>query len=421
MADTDAEYAVLVGLDWADKKHDLQCLFVEEDRQQYLKIDSSPESLREWIVGIEGRFPDKRIAVCLEQSRGPVAYALGCYGNVDLYPVNPATLKNYRNAFSPSGAKDDPTDAKLLLELLVCHRSSLAKRTPDTEQTRELQLLCELRRKAVDQRTKVTNELISALKSYYPQALTLIGDDRHSEMACALLMKWPRFESVSRANEQTLRKFYYAHHCRSEKLIQERLELVSSGHPLTDDPAIVRPMMLQMQQLVSQIRELNKSVGLYDQGIRELFADYPEAPIFKSFPGAGEQLSARLAVAFGTNRERYQTALELSTYSGVAPVIERSGKQKWVHWRWHCPKFLRQSFVEYAAKSIGQCEWAMLFYRNQRRQKKDHNAALRALAFKWQRIMFRCWQTRQPYDEQRYLEALAKHGSWLAEELAKTA
>ena len=132
-------------------------------------------------------------------------------------------------------------------------------------------------------------------------------------------------------------------------------------------------------------------------------------------------MSARLVVAFGTDRERYQTAVELSAYSGVAPVIERSGKQKWVHWRWRCPKFLRQSFVEYAAKSIGQCEWAMLFYRNQRHQKKDHNASLRALAFKWQRIMFRCWQARQPYDEQLYLKALAKHGSWLTEELTKTA
>ena len=287
MTETDAEYAVLVGLDWADKKHDLQCLFVDEGKQQYLKIDSSPESLREWVVGIESRFPDKRIAVCLEQSRGPVAYALGCYGNVDLFPVNPATLKNYRNAFSPSGAKDDPTDAKLLLELLVCHWDSLVKLTPDTEQTRELQLLCELRRKAVDQRSAVTNELISALKSYYPQALTLIGGDRHSEMACALLMKWPRFESVARASAQTLRTFYYAHHCRSEKRIQERLELIASGCPLTEDPAIVKPMMLQVRQLVSQIRALNKSVGLYDQRVRELFADHPDAPIFKSFPGGG--------------------------------------------------------------------------------------------------------------------------------------
>ncbi len=418
MTDADGDYAVLVGLDWADEKHDLECLFVEEGKRQYVQIDSDPESVREWLASLQSRFPGGRIGVCLEQSRGAVAYALGCYDFVDLYPVNPLTLKDYREAFSPSGAKDDPTDAALLLELLTKHGDSFAKLTPDTEQTRKLQLLCEFRRKAVDQRSSLTNELISALKKYYPQALTLVGDNRHCEMACALLMKWPRFQSIARAKPQTVREFYYAHHCRSERRIQERLELIASGCPLTTDPAVVEPLMLQVQQLVSQIRALNKSIGRYDQHVREVFADHQDAFIFRSFPGAGEQLSPRLLVGFGTDRQRYQEAVEVSNHSGVSPVTERSGKRKWVHWRWHCPKFIRQSFVEYAAKSIGQCEWAALYYQSQRNKKKDHNAALRSLAFKWQRIMFRCWQNRQPYDERRYLKALANHGSWLAEKLA---
>jgi transposase len=421
MADADADYAVLVGLDWADKKHDLACLLVEDGKRQYLGIGSSPESIREWLAGIQSRFPGKRIAVCLEQSRGAVSYALASYGFVDLYPVNPVTMKNYRRAFSPSGAKDDPSDAALLLELLTHHRDALTKVTPDTEQTRKLQHLCELRRKAVGHRTALTNELVSTLKKYYPQALTLIADDRHSEMTCALLMKWPRFESIARVKPQALRKFYYAHHCRSEKRLQERLELIVSGCALTTDPAVVEPLVLQVQQLVSQIRVLNKSVAVYDRHISEVFAEHPDAAIFRTFPGAGQQLSARLLAAFGTDRGRYHAAVQISTYSGVAPVIERSGERKWVHWRWHCPKFLRQSFVEYAAKSIGQCEWAALYYRKQLERGKRHNAALRALAYKWQRIMFRCWQDGRPYDEQLYLQALAKHGSWLTKELANAA
>ena len=36
---------------------------------------------------------------------------------------------------------------------------------------------------------------------------------------------------------------------------------------------------------------------------------------------------------------------------------------------------------------------------------------MRALAFKWQRILFRCWQDQRPYDEAKYEAALRKHSS----------
>jgi transposase len=413
------DYALLVGLDWADETHDLACLSVVGGKRSQLRIGSDPESIRQWMGEVGSRFPNGRVAVCLEQSRGAVAYALGAYAAVDLYPVNPVALSSYRKAFKPSGTKDDPGDAALCLDLLVNHREALSKLEPDSEQTRMLQLFCELRRKAVGRRSQVTNELISTLKQYYPQALTLIGDNRHSEMACDLLMRWPRFESIARADAPAVRKFYYVHHSRSERCIRKRLELIASGCPLTTDPAIVEPLMMHAKQLVSEIRALNQSVERYDQRIRELFATHPDAMLFRSFPGAGEQLAPRLLVAFGTNRERYGAADEIAAYSGVAPVIERSGKSEWIHWRWHCPKFMRQSFVEFAGKSVGQCEWAALHYRTQLGRGKEHNAALRGLAFKWVRIMFRCWRERKPYDEQRHLAALARHGSWIARDLPR--
>ena len=79
------------------------------------------------------RYPGQRIAICLEQSRGPVAYALMGYAELDLYPVNPARLADYRKAFHPSGAKDDPVDAALLLDLLMRHRETLKVWRPDTK------------------------------------------------------------------------------------------------------------------------------------------------------------------------------------------------------------------------------------------------------------------------------------------------
>jgi hypothetical protein len=92
-------------------------------------------------------------------------------------------------------------------------------------------------------------------------------------------------------------------------------------------------------------------------------------------------------------------------------VTERSGKKHWVHWRWQCPTFLRQTFVEWAGQTINKSFWAGEFYRQQRAKGSTYQAAVRALAFKWIRILFRCWQTRTPYNEVVYLKALERRGS----------
>ena len=104
----------------------------------------------------------------------------------------------------------------------------------------------------------------------------------------------------------------------------------------------------------------------------------------------------------------------MQTYSGIAPVTETSGKRKWIHFRWACPKFLRQSFHEWAGHSISQSGWARAYYQQQRDRGNDHHAAVRALAFKWLRILFRCWKDRVAYDETKYLAALIKRGSPLS-------
>jgi Transposase IS116/IS110/IS902 family len=125
-------------------------------------------------------------------------------------------------------------------------------------------------------------------------------------------------------------------------------------------------------------------------------------------------LAPRLLAALGSQRERYANAAEVQAYSGIAPVTERSGKKKWVHFRWACPKFLRQSFHEWAGHSIAHSQWARSYYQQQRERGKRHHAAVRGLAFKWIRIVFRCWKDRVAYDESKYLAALAKRNSPLA-------
>jgi transposase len=124
-------------------------------------------------------------------------------------------------------------------------------------------------------------------------------------------------------------------------------------------------------------------------------------------------------IAFGENRDRFDSADTISRFAGIAPVTERSGNKAWVHWRYSCPKFLRQTFVEWTNETIRFSFWAKAFYQLQREKGKTHQVAIRALAFKWIRILFRCWKDRKPYDEAKYLMALKAKGSPLVAELAK--
>ena len=119
----------------------------------------------------------------------------------------------------------------------------------------------------------------------------------------------------------------------------------------------------------------------------------------------------RLIVAFGTHRERYDTAFQMQCYSGIAPVQEASGNRQWIHFRRSCPKFLRQTFHEFAFLSTRSSTWAKAYYDRQRSREQSHPAAVRALAYKWIRIIFHCWKQRELYDEQIYLQSLQKRRS----------
>ena len=188
--------------------------------------------------------------------------------------------------------------------------------------------------------------------------------------------------------------------------------------PLSQDRALIEPAQVQVKMLARQLLQLSVALKEYDSRIEELFALQGDAFIWESFPGAGPTLAPRLACALGSERSRYQSALALQQYSGIAPVSEKSGKnQHWIHRRWGRPHFLHQSFFEYATQSVLHCTWAKLFLHEQMAKGKKHPTAVRALAFKWQRIMFVCWRDRVAYDENTYLQSLTRRGSPLARKL----
>lgn len=405
-----------IGLDGGDERHSVH-LQTAEGAIEHVELEQKPAVLHEWIAQLQQRFGAGKIALALEQRKGAVVHALLMYDCFVLYPINPKALARYREAFGTSGAKDDPLDSELLLDLVVRHRDRLRAWVPDTVESRKLQLLCEQRRKLVNQRVALTNRLTSLLKQYFPQALEWVGD-LASVQACDLLTRWPSLAAIQDARPSAVRRFYQAHNCRKASVIDARLAAIATAQPLTSDPAVVEPLSLAVQTYATQLHTLIRAVQAFDDRIAEVFAHHADHDLFASFPGAGDVCAPRLAAAFGTDRSRWQSATELPSHSGIAPVTERSGKTLWVHHRLACPKFVKQTFHEFADQSIRFSPWARAYYDQQRGRGNDHHAALRSLAYKWIRILFRCWKDRKPYDEDTYIEALGRRGSPLVKNLA---
>ena len=412
---TQANETVWLGIDWADEKHRWAMHIQGETRIQHGELEHTPEAVDRFISNLAIRFSGQRVAVALEQSRGALIFMLSKYEHLILYPIHPNTLDHYRKSVYPSGAKSDPADATLILEFLCKHSERLRPFHPDTVETRTLQFLVESRREAVDDKTRYLNRLTAQLKIFFPQMLDWFSTI-DTVVVGQLLQKWPTLEILQAAPASEVADFLSEHHI-PESRITVLQQLIGNAVPAIRDKAVLESSVLIVRRIVGQLEVLREAITEHDRKIAALTQSHPDYHIFSSLPGAGPVMAPRLIAAFGTQRDRYLTASAMQCYAGIAPVLESSGKQKWVHWRWACPKFLRQTFHEWAWFSTRQSDWAKSFYDQQRERKKSHHAAIRALAFKWIRILFRCWKDGVPYDATRYAAALQKHGPAKPEEI----
>jgi len=404
-------YAALIGIDWAQETHAIALRDTASDKLEQTTLNADPNAIAQWATQLQQRFDNQPVAICVELSRGALINQLGQYSFLHIYPLNPVTSSRFRKAFTPSGAKDDPTDAHRHLTILEHHRDKLRRWKAADPTDQHLQLICENRRKLVSLQVDLRNKVTAALRDYYPQALDYAGHDIAAPMGCAFLLKWTDLASLKRAKIETVRKFYYAHGSRRKDLIEKRLQSIEQAKPVSEEPALIAPSAQYVRALAKQLKDLNESIKQLDTSLEEIFASHADNDLWKSFPGAGTVLAPRLAIAWGSDRSRYQSAEDMQTYSGVAPVRNASGKRETIFRRQNRPRFLHQTFWEYAKQSTLQCDWARDYVAKQVERGSKRSSAYRSLAFKWQRIMFATWKNGKTYDDGYHEQSLKKSGS----------
>ena len=401
-----------VGIDWADKKHDFHLVTVDGKSSSGI-FQQSPDAIANAVAQWKQAAGQATLALAIEATKGALINALLEFDGIEIYPINPSAMASYRKAFAHGGSKNDIVDAKLLVQYLMHYRDQLRPLQQDDPLTRELAALCEDRRDLVERRADLSNELTAVLKSYFPAILQLGAAKPYAVFLLALISKYATLGQIQKAGAHKLRKFFHAQGLKANA--EKRIATLLAATPLTTDETLLRVSARRATGLCEQLQVLNKLIKRIESELERLVPQHPDHAIAASFPHAAVATQARLITAMGDDRSRFPTAASLSACSGIAPVTIQSGRMNVVRRRWACPKFMKQTFHEYAGQSLAGSVWAKAYYDLQLSRGKSKQVAKRTLAFKWQRIMHRCWETGEPYDEARYIERLRATSSPIVE------
>lgn len=394
---------LIVGIDWADSKHDLT--IVDGSDTQHLRVDADPHAIEELINQLKKRAGGRKIAVCVEKARVRIIYHLIQRDDFILYPVNPKQAACYRDSFVSSGAKDDRADSAYLAQMLQERIDDMKPMRPNDPLTRRIALLSENRRSLVNEKTSLIQQLTAKLKLYHPLALMLPGKI-DSELGREFVRRFADPRKAKKTHKMTLTKLFQRHGLKNEERIAELIDLVRNTPIVTSDASLIEPTIILVQAIIAQLKHIDKAIQTCEQEIALAMNKHPDAELFQPLPGAGAALAPRLLTLYGSDRDRYKNAEDVACYAGVAPVTIQSGKKRLVTRRRACPKFLLQTLHEFARCAAIYCPWSRAYYLWQRSKGVNHHATLRKLATRWNRILFTVWKTRTPYDQDRYMKAM---------------
>jgi hypothetical protein len=295
------QFAAFLAIDWADEKHAWILQVAGSERRESGELEHKVETVEAWVAQLCQGFGNRPIAIAVEQTKGALVYMLAKYECLYLFPVPSTMAAAMREALYPSGAKDDPRDADLLLDLLLQYRKKLHQLSPDNEATRKVQNLVEERRKLVDEKTAQCNRLTSYLKIYFPQMLEWF-ENLDTKLVCELLSRWPTLEELQQASPEELRTFFHQQHCRNRELIERRIQGIHQAKPAIADRAVIEAKRTVVKVIVQLISSLLEGIAELDGKIAEAAAAHPDFFIFASLPGAGEVMAPRVLAAFGSQR-----------------------------------------------------------------------------------------------------------------------
>jgi transposase len=387
------------GIDWASEKHDVLIADEAGDRllgETFVHDEQGISALCDALVCFEVE------VVAIERGDGVLVERLLEVG-VRVLALHPNQVKAARDRFRASGGKSDRFDCFVLCELARTDRHRFRLLEPDSDQTKALRALTRSREDLVAARVALANQLRAELERFWPGPIGLFAD-LDSPISLAFIARYPSPDDARGLGEKRMAAFLRAHRYSARKTpaqLLERLRSAPAGRAGEIEThtrrTIVQRLTRTLQVLAEQIRALETEIG-------QALDAHPDGPIFRSFFRSPESVicAATLLAEIGDCRRRYPHRDAIAADGGQAPVAVESGKRKHAKFRWACNKRLRNALSTLAHCTRRWNPWAADRYANARARGHNHRRALRTLGRAWSRIIWRCWQTRTPYDPARH-------------------
>jgi transposase len=402
------ERAYFCALDWASDHHDLVVVDRAGELVESLTFaHSGPgwKQLREKLASYPG------LGIAVETNQGAAVQQL-IEAGLEVYPVNPKSAQRYRERKAPSGVKDDQLDAWSLADALRLDGHSWRVLVPEDPLIEQLRLLCRDEIALIEQRTVLVNQLMQALREYYPAALEAF-DNWTKDYTWRFLESFPTPEKLQSAGKRRWEKFLHTHKLWRPDTASKRLEIFARATAFRGSPAQTVAKSLLALSCARVLLTLERQLLAYRAAIEKLFAEHPDSGLFGSLPGAGPKLAPRLLAEMGDNRDRFQGPQSLQCHAGTAPITIQSGQIRRHRLRHACDLTLRSTVHQWADHSRKTCPWAQTYYRAHRAKGQSHACALRCLGQRWLKILWKMWQTGTRYDAELHARNQLKHGSWV--------
>ena len=391
------------GVDWGEEHHQL-C--VVDDRGQR----RAQEQVSHDVTGLARlrsqllRF-GPGLPVAIERSEGLLVEHLQAHGH-PVYPVSPRIAARARERYKVASVKDDRFDAYVLADTLRFEHQGWRPLSVPSPVLAEIKALTRDRDRLLETQQAIESQLRMILESYHPAPARLFSSvDR--QITLSFVLDYPTPATASRVKATRMSGFLTRHHYTgrtSGQVLAERMR----ANLLTGSAGTVAGKSFSAQSYARLLGLLNSQLAEYDDAIASAVSEHPDAAVFASFPGVGPVLTGILLAEIGEDRGRYPDPAVLLAEAGLAPVTRASGRSHIVRFRYAANAHLREACMWWAFNSMKTSPWAAAAFKQAREDRKQHyHRALRGLAARWTRILWRCWQDGATYDPHRHTSAAA--------------
>jgi transposase len=345
--------------------------------------------------------------VGLETAHTPLIDFLWDQGYPHVFVIPGGAIKGARRRYRQTNAHTDQSDAFLIADVLRTDPATLHPWRPDSLIIRQLRSKVSLLHFLTKEIRRLSNRLGAVLARYYPAALHVFHDPA-SPIALQFLQAYPTPEAAASLTRQSFGQFARAHRYRQpDSVLSAAYARLQAAYPIASSSSVVayrEEAVFLAQHLLAAIEHKKSEIAR----LQELFEQHVDHQLFASLPGTGDFLAPALLAKFGDDRARFPSATSLQSLAGTCPVTEQSGKGRRVVFRQACDHEFRQIAQQWARASVTQSSWANTYWHSVRKHSHSSSHAYRCLANRSLAIAWKCWQSRQPYDEAVHLQNRAR-------------